>query len=355
MQEPSTQDIHKNCRTSGLSPIATLKSNSSATQAGSSWKGRNPTCSENLSLTQIITETPGEISGTQLRGNVTCMMAVALFATGFPAAEELLKTWGPISLITARVVLACALLAPVWLFADGWFRVAQAPWLRGLTIGALGFGTGTVLLLVVQDFTDPVTAVLIAATMPVSAVALEVLFDGRRLTKNFLLGAVLVLFGGFLATGVDLRQGSYGGSVLFGLLASVLFAWGSRKTVKGLPEVSTLGQCTLTLIGAMLFCIFTLIVFLLFGWSGIKTAPLGPWGWSMLLTYAWGALALSQVFWIFGVTRLGVGIASFHLNAAPFYVMLILLVMGGIWDWHRALGAAVLGIGVILAQRRKLK
>ena len=73
----------------------------------------------------------------------------------------------------------------------------------------------------------------------------------------------------------------------------------------------------------------------------------------MLLTYAWGALAISQVFWIFGVARLGVGIASFHLNAAPFYVMLMLLVMGGVWDWYKALGAAVLGCGVILAQRRK--
>lgn len=280
-------------------------------------------------------------------------MAVALFATGFPAAEMLLKTWGPISLITARIVLACAMLAPLWLIVDGWSRVAGAPWRRGLTIGAFGFGTGTVLLLVVQDFTDPVTAVLIAATMPVSAVALEVLFDGRRLTRNFILGTILVLAGGFMATGADLRQGTYGSGVLFGLLASVLFAWGSRKTVKGLPEMSTFGQCTITLIGAMLFCIATFAVFLFFGWSGTASAPLGLWGWSMLLTYAWGAMAISQVFWIFGVTRLGIGIASFHLNAAPFYVMLILLAMGGAWDWHRALGAAVLGAGVILAQRRR--
>ena len=290
-----------------------------------------------------------------MRGNAICMMAVALFATGFPAAEVLLETWGPISLIAARIVLACALLAPLWLWVDGWQRVLNAPWLRALGIGALGFGTGTVLLLVLQDFTDPITAVLIAATMPVSAVALEILFDGRRITKHFLLGTILVLLGGFLATGVDLRQGTFSGGVLFGILSSVTFAWGSRKTVKGLPEMSTFGQGTLTLIGAMLFCLATLLVFLAFGLPGIEASALGLKGWSMLLTYSWAAMAVSQAFWIFGVTRLGVGVASFHLNAAPFYVMLIMFFIGGSWEWNRALGAALLGLGVILAQRQGAK
>ena len=311
-----------------------------------------PACDTRGVLAQISSEKQGEIPGTAIRGNAICVMAVALFATGFPAAEELLKSWGPISLITTRCVLACLVLVPIWVFVDGWWKVATAPWLKGVGIGALGFGTGTILLLVVQDLTDPVTAVLVAATMPVSAVALEVLLDGRRLTRNFLLGAAFVLIGGILATGADLGSGVYGGGVIFGLLASVLFAWGSRQTVKGLPEMSTLGQCTVTLVGAMLFCLAAFDVFLIFDLPGIHVAPLGPWGWSMLLTYAWGAMAISQMFWIHGVTRLGVGIASFHLNAAPFYVMLMLLLMGGDWDWQKALGAGVLAAGVILAQRR---
>lgn len=298
-------------------------------------------------------EKPGETPANTLRGNAICVCAVALFATGFPAAEELLKTWGPISLIAARLVLSCALLMLMWIVADGWQRVIVAPWIRGLIIGATGFGAGAILMLVAQDLTDPVTAVLAAATMPVTAVALEVLFDGRRLTRNFVIGTGLVLVGGYLATGVDLRQAAYGGGILLGLVATALFAWGSRKTVKGLPEMSALGQCTVTLCGAMLFAIITLAVFEGFGWAGSHAAPLGLWGWSMLLIYALGAMALSQAFWILGVSRLGIGIASFHLNAAPFYVMLILLTLGEAWEWNRAVGAAILAAGVILAQRRR--
>ena len=75
------------------------------------------------------------------------------------------------------------------------------------------------------------------------------------------------------------------------------------------------------------------------------------YGLLMLLIYAFCGLAISQVFWILGVAKLGIGMASFHLNATPFYVMLIVLAMGGSWDWMQALGAAVLAIGVVVAQR----
>lgn len=288
-----------------------------------------------------------------MHSNVICIAAVALFATGFPAADVLLKTWGPISLITARIMLACALMVPLWLIIDGRAQVINAPWSRALAIGAISFGSGTILLLVVQDMTDPVSAALIAATMPISAVVLEMMFDGRRLTRNFAGGALLVLIGGFLATGAELRSGTFGAAILLGGIASVMFAWGSRKTVKSLPEMTSLGQATSTFVGAMIFCVAVFALFKVMGWEGTQSAPLGLWGWSMMLTYAWGAMALSQAFWILGVSRLGIGIASFHLNAAPFYVMLILLAAGGDWDWGRALGAALLGVGVVLAQKKR--
>ena len=289
----------------------------------------------------------------QLRGNMLCVLAIALFATGFPAAEVLLNTWGPISLITIRAVLACALLVPIWIMVDGYKTVMAAPWSRALGIGVIGFGVGMVLLLVVQDITDPVSAALIAATMPVSAVLLEILFDGRKLTLNFAAGAVLVLVGGFIATGAELRGGTFGPAIVLGCFASMMFAWGSRQAVKGLPNMSSLGQTASTLVGAMLFCMITFAAFALMGWEGTHGAALGPSGWSLLIIYAWGAMALSQAFWLLGVSRLGIGIASFHLNASPFYVMLILLMTGGSWDWGRALGAALLGVGVVLAQRKR--
>jgi hypothetical protein len=42
--------------------------------------------------------------------------------------------------------------------------------------------------------------------------------------------------------------------------------------------------------------------------------------------------------------------SSLHINATPFYVMLILFALGGSWDWTQALAAAVVGLGVLIAQ-----
>jgi drug/metabolite transporter (DMT)-like permease len=69
-----------------------------------------------------------------------------------------------------------------------------------------------------------------------------------------------------------------------------------------------------------------------------------------LLIYACLALGLSQVFWIKAVGEVGIGVASFHLNATPFYVMIIIFVFGSEWNWMQALGAAILTIGTLLAQ-----
>ena len=47
---------------------------------------------------------------------------------------------------------------------------------------------------------------------------------------------------------------------------------------------------------------------------------------------------------------LGIGIASLHMNAVPFYVMLISFALGGTWNWAQAAGAAIVVLGVAVAQ-----
>lgn len=288
-------------------------------------------------------------------GNLACMTAIMLFAFGFPAAEHLLDTWGVVSLIAFRNTLALALLIALWTCVDGWRTVATAPWLTGIRIGSVGFGLGATLLLLAQSMTNAVTAALAAAAMPVAAVAFEVALDGRRLTGNFVGGVALVLIGGVLATGVNLSDASFGAGAVIGLFAASIFAWGSRSTVKSLPRLKPLGQTVVTTAGMALFTIAVYAVFILFDLPGAQATSLDNSGWMLMLIYAWVSLAISQSFWITGVGKLGVGLASFHLNAAPFYVMLILLALGGSWNWMQAFGALVLAAGVVIAQRKNAR
>jgi drug/metabolite transporter (DMT)-like permease len=70
-----------------------------------------------------------------------------------------------------------------------------------------------------------------------------------------------------------------------------------------------------------------------------------------MLGYGIASLGLSQLLWIAGVKGLGVGIASMHINAAPFYVMLFMMALGSAWNWWQALGATIVAVAVIVAQR----
>ena len=62
-------------------------------------------------------------------------------------------------------------------------------------------------------------------------------------------------------------------------------------------------------------------------------------------------MGISQALWLSAVKYLGIGLAGYHLNAAPFYVMLVLLVVFGVpWNPMQVIGAIVLLLGVVVAQ-----
>ena len=147
---------------------------------------------------------PQSLTGLDLiSSNVTCLVAVALFAFTFPASDLLLKDWGILSVIVFRNISAFLLLLLMWLFSEGYSPLKGAGWIKGLWVGGIGFGIGSILMITTIYLTTPVVAALTAAIMPIAGVALEVAFDGRRLRKWFVVGFVLVLIGGFLATGVN--------------------------------------------------------------------------------------------------------------------------------------------------------
>ena len=295
---------------------------------------------------------PQSLSGLDLiRSNITCLVAVALFAFTFPASDILLEDWGVLSVIVFRNISAFALLLMMWIASEGYSPVKDADWLTGLWVGGIGFGIGSFLMITTIYLTTPVVAALTAAIMPLAGVILEVFFDGRKLRKWFVVGFILVILGGFLATGVNLSEARFGFGALIGLLGAVLYAWGSRATIVYLPALTSLGQTTVTSFGMTIFGIGFYVAALILGLPGTIIPEVTSSHIILILVTGWVSLSISQYLWIKGVGKLGIGIASFHLNGAPFFVMLILLLLRGSWDWQQAVGAIILVSGVVIAQK----
>ncbi|MEK9915278.1 MAG: DMT family transporter, partial [Paracoccaceae bacterium] len=188
-------------------------------------------------------ESFGKTSNSPIAGNTLALIAIFLFAAGFPAAEVLLEVWHPITLMFFRLILAVATLVILWIFMEGLTQVLNAPWFKGIKIGILGFGIGTNLLLFAQWFTDPVTVALLATLIPVSAAILEV-WDGRRkLTIKFAGGLIASITGGLIAVSENISI-DLGWGVLMALASGFFYMWASDKSVTGLSAISSIARST---------------------------------------------------------------------------------------------------------------
>ena len=289
-------------------------------------------------------------SNSLIAGNSLALISIFLFAAGFPAAEVLLEVWHPITLMFCRLILAVATLVTLWIFMEGLTQVLHAPWLKGIKIGILGFGIGANLLLFAQWFTDPVTVALLATLIPISAAILEV-WDGRRkLTVKFSGGLIASIMGGIIAVSENISI-DLGLGVLMALASGFFYMWASDKSVTGLPAISSIARSTITFTGAAVFTTFSFVIFFTLGFIEIPSGVTGTQFFSLII-YSVIAMAISHVFFIIAVDKVGVAITSLHLNFAPFYVMIILFLLGGNWDLRAIIGASIVAFGVWLAQAK---
>lgn len=286
----------------------------------------------------------------RLTGNLAAVASTLVWSAGFPAAEGLLRTWHPVPLVPARLGIALLVLAVLLLLFEGWPR--GLPWARALWIGAAGLGGAALLLILAQVVTDPVTVAVIACASPLMATLVEWATDRRPLSPAFLAGLAASVAGGVVATSAGEAQG---GNLLLGVLLAVgsclVYSWGTNESVRRLPGRSALARTTATVAGAFLFGLVLALGWAATGGAGLPAGGLTEADLGLLAIYGIGGMALSQMLFVLAVQRIGVALSSFHLNIAPFYVMLILVALGGDWSWMQALGAAIVVLGVLLAQR----
>lgn len=277
------------------------------------------------------------------------MLSMLIWAAGLPAADRLIPLIPGDQLTALRMVLAAGAVVLFWILREGLAPALRVNWPKGIAVGSL-IGFGAWCLIIGQASGGAVTAAVISSTLPVVGIALEVLLDGRKLTLALVLGLLLSLAGGVMA--LDLGNG--GMSLGFGALlcfGSVLFfTLGSRLTVTAFPDETPYGRTAVTLTGAAIAMLLAAGLQVPFG----ATMPdLGQWNlgdWGAMALFSVGALGISQVMWIMSVERLGIGLSALHINAAPFYVMLILFALGQPWNWMQAAAAAIVGLGVLIAQ-----
>ena len=293
--------------------------------------------------------TPASPAPSLLGANLICMASMLIWAAGLPAADFIIPLLPADQLSALRMGLAALALLPVWALMEGPGALTRVNWLKGIAVGSL-IGLGAWFLIQGQARGGAVTAAVISATLPVVGIALEVALDGRKLTRALVIGLLLSLVGGMMA--LDFKAGGmslgFGALLCFGSVVS--FTLGSRLTVTAFPGLSPIGRTALTISGAAIAVSAATVIGIGFG---TPLPDFSAWGWKealALLAFSVGSLGISQLMWIMSVEKLGIGLSALHINAAPFYVMIILFLMGGRWDWGQAAAAGLVALGVLIAQ-----
>jgi drug/metabolite transporter (DMT)-like permease len=290
------------------------------------------------------------ITNSILTANMICVASMLVWAAGLPAADLIIPLIPPLPLTAMRTGLAALVLMLVWLAVEGITPIRRARWPLGILIGGICIALGAVLLVIGQAYTDAITVSIITASMPIIGIALEVLLDGRRITAALILGLCLSLFGGAIA----LAQGGFSLDLGLGALAAftscAVFTWGSRATVTTFPEMTPLGRTTLTVTGGFVAALAVSLTWSAMGGAAVQWPALGWKEFGALAIFGVGSLAISQILWIISIERIGIGAASLHMNAVPFYVMIFAFALGADWSWLQTLGAAIVVVGVMVAQ-----
>jgi len=219
-----------------------------------------------------------------------------------------------------------------------------------LMIGAVGIGIGTFALNLGLKYSNPVNVSVIVTTIPLFSVMLGVIKHEETLSPRIMIAIGLAICGGVLVSWSSTQtQAGFQGGELLVLGAVILWTWYSRVSVTRLLVIPAYPRTVLTILGGALCLIPVALVLEGSGWVDLNA----PWSVSDLPLIgglcAFG-VGLSMVCWMISAEKIGVTIAALHINALPFYVLLLGLMFGGTLLMSQVTGAVLVATGAVLAQ-----
>jgi drug/metabolite transporter (DMT)-like permease len=269
----------------------------------------------------------------------------------FPVLERQLQTWDSLSATAARQIVGGVALCLVLALRERrlpWPR--RVAWPRLLLLSLLGMGLGSVLVSWAVAYSNGVSAAIVSTANPIMAALIARLLFHLKLTRAVAVGAGLAVGGGFIAIlGSGRSVGEIRGGEILMLGAGALWTWYSIAAQRLLAGHSQLAITALTTLPSGL-ALGVLAGAL--GATGVMTVRVDFSPPSLLLLAYAGLLMIgvANVLWHYGVSRIGVAVATMYTNLMPVAAVLVTLWLGTAPSAGQLVGGAVILAGVLYAQ-----
>lgn len=143
-----------------------------------------------------------------LPGNVLIMIAMLGWLSYILLSKKLLRFFSPLDLASTSIIVSFLFSIPLFLLEKNFFNLSFSfPMHFILAVFYMGF-FGTFLTYLLYQYglkyTSPLTVSFTTYIQPVITTVLEIIFLDEKITPGFFFGGILVFFGVFLATTLEL-------------------------------------------------------------------------------------------------------------------------------------------------------
>ncbi|MBN35572.1 MAG: hypothetical protein CMM46_12550 [Rhodospirillaceae bacterium] len=284
-------------------------------------------------------------------GNIVVAAGVCVWATHFLVTDVLLETWDPYLITTGRLLSGAFFLMISYAVATQGHPLRRIPWRPALLLGAVGISGSTIFLTLGVKYAGPVPAAIVAASAPIVAAFVARVGFRLPLTVSVMVGAVVAFAGGvFAAIGGELDDvGNLRGGELMMLAAITIFSWYSIGAQRWLTGLSQIGITAITILIGGLTMVVIMPILILLGIAEMRF-QLDWESIGYLLFLGAGPASFALFTWHWGVSRIGVTIASIYSNLAPVVVVVIRMIQGEPPEAEHLIGGLLIICGVLIAQ-----
>jgi drug/metabolite transporter (DMT)-like permease len=270
----------------------------------------------------------------------------------FPILERILQSWDVFSATLARQICGAAVLMIGVMAVRRREPVPTVvPWRRVFILGGVGVTIGSLMTSLGVLLSSGLSSAIVSTTSPVGSALTAAWLFGEKLGGGIIFATILSVIGGLISvtgeqsmTGMQFR----GGEVLI-VLANVVWTWMSIAAQRWLKGFSQLQIAAFTVLAGAAWLLLLLPLVIATGVVDIKISFTLE---AVLLVLFAGVvpIAIGNFCWHYGVSRVGVVVASMYNNLLPAAALGTTILMGGSFAWQQIVGTAVILVGVVSAQ-----
>jgi drug/metabolite transporter (DMT)-like permease len=293
--------------------------------------------------------------------NLGLLLVVIAWGAFFPILELLLKYWDFYSATIARQVCGAIVLCCVaFLLGGRGLLPTPLPWWRILILGGVGVSIGSLMTSVGVFLSTGLSAAIISTTNPIGSALTAAAVYREPLGRGLILATLLSVVGGMISVmgGQSVGGTQFGGGEILIVVANVLWTWMSIAAQRWLSGFSQLQIAAVTVTSGALWLVIATPFFIASGLVDIRVEfsllPLGLIAFAGIVP-----IAIGNVFWHYGVSKIGVVVASMYNNLLPAAALATTVLLGGAFAWSQVLGslliiAGVLGVQISAARRKRI-